>query len=61
MSTILAMRRHLTYLTFERRWQLPVYFQLRWKEIAGTLEEMLAAPRLEPIAPKGTVSGYFIF
>ncbi|KAF4621358.1 hypothetical protein D9613_000717 [Agrocybe pediades] len=52
MSAIFAMRRHPTYIAFERRWQLPVYFQLRWKEIAGTLEEMFAAPRLEPIAPK---------
>ncbi|ORX35364.1 oligomeric golgi complex component, COG2-domain-containing protein [Kockovaella imperatae] len=30
--------------TFERRWQLPVYFQLRWKEIVTSLETALAAP-----------------
>ncbi|KAF8973230.1 COG complex component [Flammula alnicola] len=52
MEAVEAMRRHPTYLAFERRWQLPVYFQLRWKEIVGTLEEMLSAARLEPIAPK---------
>ncbi|KAF8200776.1 oligomeric golgi complex component, COG2-domain-containing protein [Pholiota molesta] len=52
MHAVEALRRHPTYLAFERRWQLPVYFQLRWKEIVGTLEEMLSATRLEPIIPK---------
>lgn len=37
------MRAHPTYAAFERRWQLPVYFQLRWKEIVGSFEEALAA------------------
>ncbi|KAF8210325.1 COG complex component [Mycena galopus ATCC 62051] len=30
-----------------RRWQLPVYFQMRWKEIVGKVEEALSAPRVE--------------
>ncbi|WWC64715.1 uncharacterized protein I303_107326 [Kwoniella dejecticola CBS 10117] len=38
---VLAMRTSPSYETFERRWQLPVYFQLRWKEIVGTLEAAL--------------------
>lgn len=53
MEAVESMRQHPTYLAFERRWQLPVYFQLRWKEIVGTLEEMLTTVRLEPIIPKG--------
>ncbi|PPQ63986.1 hypothetical protein CVT24_009415 [Panaeolus cyanescens] len=41
-----CMRRHGTYAAFQRKWQLPVYFQLRWKEIIGTLEESLSGSRL---------------
>ncbi|WVQ84689.1 hypothetical protein IAT38_006844 [Cryptococcus sp. DSM 104549] len=40
--SVLAMRHSPSYETFERRWQLPVYFQLRWKEIVGALETALA-------------------
>jgi len=41
------MRSHPTYAAFERRWQLPVYFQLRWKEIVGRLEDTLnTVPRI---------------
>lgn len=36
------MRRHTIYSTFQRRWQLPVYFQLRWKDIVGKLEDALS-------------------
>ncbi|CDZ97124.1 cog complex component [Phaffia rhodozyma] len=39
IQSVLAMRDHPTYKAFEKRWQLPVYFQLRWKEIVGKLEE----------------------
>ncbi|OBZ70879.1 Conserved oligomeric Golgi complex subunit 2 [Grifola frondosa] len=42
-----AMRVHPVYISFERRWQLPVYFQLRWKEIVTKLEEALAVTGLE--------------
>ncbi|KAJ7497349.1 COG complex component [Mycena latifolia] len=42
-----AMRAHPVYSAFERRWQLPVYFQMRWKEIVGKLEVALSAPRVE--------------
>jgi conserved oligomeric Golgi complex subunit 2 len=37
------MRSHPVYLTFQRRWQLPVYFQLRWKDIVGKLEDALSS------------------
>ncbi|KAK6909291.1 hypothetical protein I203_103308 [Kwoniella mangroviensis CBS 8507] len=40
---VISMRASPSYEAFERRWQLPVYFQLRWKEIVGTLESALAS------------------
>src|SRR6266511_3375120 len=40
------MRNHPVYASFERRWQLPVYFQLRWKEIIGAMEDTLSLSRL---------------
>lgn len=42
-----ALRAHAVYLAFERRWQLPVYFQLRWKEVIGRLEESLSVSTIE--------------
>ncbi|KAJ7218018.1 COG complex component [Mycena pura] len=42
-----AMRAHHIYATFGRRWQLPVYFQLRWKEIVGKVEETLSNSQTE--------------
>lgn len=47
------MRSHPIYGAFERRWQLPVYFQLRWKEIVTKLEEALASNTLERVSGKG--------
>ena len=38
------MREHPIYVAFQRRWQLNVYFQLRWKEIVGRLEDVLLSP-----------------
>jgi hypothetical protein len=45
---IRVMVTHPTFLSFERRWQLPVYFQLRWKEIVTRLEDALSTRKLEP-------------
>ncbi len=42
------MATHPTFLAFERRWQLPVYYQLRWKDIVACLEDSLSANKLEP-------------
>ena len=41
------MATHPTFLAFERRWQLPVYFQLRWKDIVTRLEDSLSTSKLE--------------
>ena len=49
-----AMVKHPVFTAIERRWQLPVYFQLRWKEIVAPLEETLSATKLEPNPAKGT-------
>ncbi|KAA1473910.1 COG complex component [Dentipellis sp. KUC8613] len=48
-----AMTSHPVFTAFERRWQLPVYFQLRWKEIVTKVEDALATNKLEPNASKG--------
>ncbi|KAH9001596.1 COG complex component, partial [Lactarius akahatsu] len=45
---IQVMVTHPTFLSFERRWQLPVYFQLRWKDIVTRLEDALSVSKLEP-------------
>ncbi|KAI0316446.1 COG complex component [Amylostereum chailletii] len=47
-----VMVAHPVYLAFERRWQLPVYFQLRWKEIIPRLEESLSTTKIEPSSNK---------
>ena len=48
-----AMVKHPVFTAIERRWQLPVYFQLRWKEIVAPLEDALSATKLEPSSDKG--------
>ncbi|KAL0574960.1 hypothetical protein V5O48_007005 [Marasmius crinis-equi] len=42
LHSIESMRAHPIYVAFEKRWQLPVYFQMRWKEIVGRVEEGLS-------------------
>lgn len=48
------MRSHPVFTAFQRRWQLSVYFQLRWKEIITKLEETLSSRILDPEAPNFT-------
>ncbi|EDQ88667.1 uncharacterized protein MONBRDRAFT_37489 [Monosiga brevicollis MX1] len=40
-NAVERFRKSTAYLTMERRWTLPVYFQLRFQEIAGALERAL--------------------
>ncbi|KAF9268919.1 COG complex component [Marasmius fiardii PR-910] len=47
LHSIENMRRHPIYVAFENRWQLPVYFQIRWKEIVNKVEESLAKGEVE--------------
>ena len=53
VQSIEVMRAHPVYAAFDRRWQLPVYFQLRWKEIVTKLEESLTVTKLERNASRG--------
>jgi hypothetical protein len=48
LQSVKAMRTHPIYATFERRWQLPVYFQLRWREIVTDLEAALGDGKFRP-------------
>ncbi|KAJ2918521.1 hypothetical protein MD484_g1842, partial [Candolleomyces efflorescens] len=47
LQAVVSFRSHESYTIFEKRWQLPVYFQLRWKEIVGKLEESFGKTRLD--------------
>ncbi|KAF7726149.1 Conserved oligomeric Golgi complex subunit 2 [Apophysomyces ossiformis] len=40
-KSLLYFRNHHTYTEFMKRWQLPVYFQLRFREIVSDGEELL--------------------
>lgn len=41
IEAVIAVRDSPEYSSFERRWQLPVYFQLRWKEIVSAFDNAL--------------------
>uniref|UniRef100_A0A667XGL3 Conserved oligomeric Golgi complex subunit 2 n=1 Tax=Myripristis murdjan TaxID=586833 RepID=A0A667XGL3_9TELE len=48
-ASVKRLRVHPSYTSFHNKWNLPVYFQLRYKEIAGSLENaindgLVAAP-----------------
>lgn len=43
-GSVNRFRSHISYSTFRKRWSLPVYFQLRFQEIAGTFESKLNEP-----------------
>ena len=40
-----AMQEHPNWMAFKRRWQLPVYFQMRFREVVTQLEAALAEGR----------------
>lgn len=48
------LRSHPVFTAFQRRWQLSVYFQLRWKEVITKLEGTLSSRVLDPEAPNFT-------
>lgn len=41
-ASVKRLRAHPSYQSFHNKWNLPVYFQLRFKEIAGSLESAIA-------------------
>lgn len=46
-ESLMALRNHSQYKGFLKKWNLPVYFQIRFQEIAGFVETVL----VEPISP----------
>jgi hypothetical protein len=43
-ASIINIRNSPDLAKLNRQWQLPVYFQLRWKDITSTLEQSLERP-----------------
>ncbi|XP_060895964.1 conserved oligomeric Golgi complex subunit 2 [Labrus mixtus] len=41
-ASVKRLRVHPSYTSFHNKWNLPVYFQLRYKEIAGSLENAVS-------------------
>ncbi|KAM3605827.1 uncharacterized protein V6R79_005444 [Siganus canaliculatus] len=41
-ASVKRLRAHPSYTSFHNKWNLPVYFQLRYKEIAGSLENAIS-------------------
>ncbi|KAJ8284507.1 hypothetical protein COCON_G00033570 [Conger conger] len=41
-ASVRRLRAHASYLSFQNKWNLPVYFQLRYKAIAGSFENTMA-------------------
>ncbi|XP_068183402.1 conserved oligomeric Golgi complex subunit 2 [Antennarius striatus] len=41
-ASVKRLRAHPSYISFQNKWNLPVYFQLRYKEIAGSLENAIS-------------------
>ncbi|XP_069811653.1 conserved oligomeric Golgi complex subunit 2 isoform X1 [Dendropsophus ebraccatus] len=52
-ASVKRLRAHPSYHSFNNRWNLPVYFQIRFKEIAGALESALLS-HLEEASADGT-------
>lgn len=46
-ETLIALKNHPRYTAFLKKWNLPVYFQIRFQEIAGLVEIVL----VEPVSP----------
>lgn len=42
-ASVKRLRAHPAYHSFSHKWNLPVYFQIRFREVAGSLEASLAA------------------
>ncbi|XP_077256451.1 conserved oligomeric Golgi complex subunit 2 [Temnothorax americanus] len=49
-----ALKNHPQYKSFLKKWNLPVYFQIRFQEIAGSVEATLAEP-VSPDSVKGSL------
>ncbi|XP_014468152.1 PREDICTED: conserved oligomeric Golgi complex subunit 2 [Dinoponera quadriceps] len=54
-ETLTALRSHPQYKSFLKKWNLPVYFQIRFQEIAGIVEAVLAEI-VSPDSVKGNLA-----
>lgn len=54
-ETLAALRNHLQYKSFLKKWNLPVYFQIRFQEIAGNVETILTES-VSPDSVKGNLT-----
>ncbi|XP_043272378.1 conserved oligomeric Golgi complex subunit 2 [Venturia canescens] len=54
-ETLASLKAHPLYKQFLKKWNLPVYFQIRFQEIAGGLEEVLHQP-ISPLSMKNQIS-----
>eukprot|EP00899_Mesostigma_viride_P006947 jgi/Mesvir1/16253/Mv08501-RA.2 len=56
-AALAVFRGHAPYADFLKKWNLTVYFTLRFQDIAGALDAALAAPMLTPVAAGGGGGG----
>ncbi|KDQ28122.1 hypothetical protein PLEOSDRAFT_44979 [Pleurotus ostreatus PC15] len=47
LRSVELMHSHPVFTSFQQRWQLPVYFQMRWKDVVGKLEGSLSTISIE--------------
>ncbi|KAJ3091904.1 Conserved oligomeric Golgi complex subunit 2 [Quaeritorhiza haematococci] len=63
-KALMNLRSHPSYIEFMKRWQLQIYFQIRFKEIAAQFEEGLSKPldfdSEVPTVNNGTVDCIFL-
>ncbi|KAF4521789.1 hypothetical protein B566_EDAN012294 [Ephemera danica] len=54
MQSVEEFRGRQDYKNFMSKWNLPVYYQIRFQEIAGSVEEVLQLGKVEDKAPEGS-------
>lgn len=53
-DSLAALKENAQYRIFLKKWNLPVYFQIRFQEIAGAVEAVLTEP-ISPASVKGNL------
>lgn len=56
-ESYVALKENPQYKRFLIKWNLPVYFQIRFQEIAGAIETVLTVP-ISPACIKGTLETF---
>lgn len=54
-NSLVALKENTHYKHFQKKWNLPVYYQIRFQEIAGAVETVLTKP-ISPSSIKGTLN-----